>query len=129
MLSTASVIAAVTDTGVDITGERAYLFDATFADVALAAATPYWFGVLNTATQNTFRWNESSAGLGSAISFNGTTWGPFTEASRTPLNFTLYSRDGQPVPEPASLAVWSLMVCVGFSIGWWQLRRTGAKVP
>lgn len=37
VLASAPVTASVTDTGVDINSERAYLFDATFSSVALSA--------------------------------------------------------------------------------------------
>ena len=95
LISTAAVVAAVTDTGLDITdgfgSHRSYLFDASFAGVGLNAGTSYWFSVVNSGTQGTFRWTESTNGLDSALSFDGgISWTPWSEENRTPLNFALH---------------------------------------
>lgn len=42
IISTAAVVAAVTDTGVDLLGQRSYLFDAMFPGVALLGTTDYF---------------------------------------------------------------------------------------
>ena len=114
--ATASVIASVTDTLVDIRNERAYLFDATFTDVSLLGSTAYWFSTINTGDQNTFRWTGATAGMDSAISFNGTSWSLYVDPDRNPLNFTLYDKAPSAVPVPA--AVWlfgtALIGLVGF---------------
>ena len=109
VLGSAAVTASVTETGTFIGGERAYLFDASFTGVALAAGTSYWFSAMNTGTESTFRWTESTSGMGSAISNSAGdpgTWWAWTEEPRTPLNFTLYGdADVAPVPEPETYAM------------------------
>jgi hypothetical protein len=106
IFSSAHVSALVTDTGIDIERERAYIFDASFSDVALAANTPYFLSVINTGTINTFRWNiGTDSSYGAFFSFdNGTSWGDLSTDPhvRAPLNFALYE-EGRNVPEPATL--------------------------
>jgi hypothetical protein len=117
VLATRSVIASVTDTGIDIPRfplgspnqpiqgfERAYLFDATFTDVALSAATFYWFSVINTGEQGTFRWNQATSGLDTALRFFPGPWSQIIDLERVPLNFALYddAATGE-VPLPAAL--------------------------
>jgi len=111
LLSSASLLAAVTDTGINVGGERAYLFSATFAGVALASGTSYWFSVVNTDTEvsdtgMTFRWTEATSGLDTALSPGGGPWVAFDFEPLTPLNFTL--RGDRVVPEPATLALLGL---------------------
>ena len=106
VLGSAAVTASVTETGTFMGGERAYLFDASFAGVALAAGTSYWFSAENTGTQSTFRWTESTSGMGSALSSYGNPWFSWAEEPRTPLNFALYADAGvAPVPEPETYAM------------------------
>lgn len=106
-LATHAVVATVDDSGVNIQGERAYRFDASFPSVALAADTPCWFSVINTGPPSTFRWNSATSGLGSAaVRGDGSAWEDYDELEvnviRTPLNFTLY------VPEPPTF----LLTCL-----------------
>jgi hypothetical protein len=101
-LGTYAVVAGVTDTGINIEGERSYLFDASFTSLSLGTGN-YWLSVLNTGTQNTFRWTRATSGLDSALN-SGAGWRTWTEAGRTPVNFILYTS----VPEPASLALLGL---------------------
>jgi hypothetical protein len=109
--ATAAVIASVTDTGLNIAdssfgSERLYLFDASFSAVGLAAATPYWFSALNTGTSGTFRWTEATSGMDSAIAGSSAgPWSPWSETTRTPLNFTLHDSDVAPIPEPSTVAL------------------------
>lgn len=90
MLASRSVTAAVTDTGVDLGGERVYLFDAGIDALALAAGNSYWFSAVNTGTQDTFRWARGTAGLSSAVD-NCCSWVLDDDPARTPLNFSLHS--------------------------------------
>jgi hypothetical protein len=106
LVGSANVVANVTDTGINNGGERSYLFDASFNGVSLAGGTSYWLSILNTGTQNTFRWTEATSGLGSALG-SGVAWSVWTEDARTPVNFSLYSEDAQ-VPEPGTLALLGL---------------------
>lgn len=101
-ISWQSVVADVTDTGWDITGERAYLFDASFTGVTLSGSTTYFFSVENTGTQNTFRWNmgTDAAYSGWFTHNSGGSWNDL--GSREPLNFRLA------VPAPASMAILGL---------------------
>ena len=126
VLSSAAVSAAVTDTGVNIGGERAYLFDASFADVALLGATSYWFSALNTDIQTTFRWTGATAGLLSAISLDGINWNPSSQEGRTPLNFALYDGGAvNVVPIPAALPLFATGLGALGLLGW-RRKRTGA---
>jgi hypothetical protein len=108
-LASASVVANVTDTGIDVQSERAYQFDAIFPTVSLSAGVTYWFSVVNTGTADTFRWTGATTGTDSAI-FTISGLVPYVESNRTPLNFALRD-DGVPgaVPEPATVAMWSLL--------------------
>jgi hypothetical protein len=111
------VLAAVTDTGIDFalnttpfSPERAYLFDVSLPDLMLLGGTSYWFSVVNTETQNTFRWNPSTTGLDSVI-YQDATGDPQTSGKwitlNGPLNFALY--DGaNAVPEPSTLSLLGL---------------------
>lgn len=104
-ISTSSVAASVIDTGLNIGGERVYIFDAVFTDIALAESTSYFLSVINTGTQDTFRWNvgldNSFAGYFSQD--GGASWRDGL-GSRAPLNFALY--DGRvSVPEPTSMVL------------------------
>jgi len=94
-----SVSAFVTDTGVDISGERVYEFDADFSSVALSGSTTYFFSVINTQQDNTFRWNigTDTNYSGWFTSDNGNSWADLQ--TRAPLNFTLS------VPAPSSVAL------------------------
>jgi len=125
VLASRSVAALVTDTGVGIMGERVYLFDATFGNVALSGATSYWFTAENTGTEDTFRWTRATAGLGSALSTDGgATWSNWDEPARTPLNFALYA-GVTAVPEPTSIAFFSLgMAACACHVG---RRRAGGQ--
>jgi len=107
LLASASIVASVTDTGIDIQGERSYLFDASFAGVGLSAGVSYWFSVQNTGNQDTFRWTEATSGLDSALSRGGGPWETWTEEARTPVNFGLHD-DAAAAPEPATLALLGL---------------------
>ena len=113
----AAVTALVTDTGTDVQGERAYLFDALFSPVVLGSGVSYWFSVENTGLPNTFRWTEATGGSTSAISFSGNPWQVWTEEGRTPLNFSLLD-DAAPVPEPSTL----LLLGAGLLAGGRRLR-------
>lgn len=109
-LATQAVLAAVTDAGVNLEGERAYQFDASFPSLTLAAETSYWFSVVNTGPPATFRWNSATSGFGSAVvRGEGGDWQVFEEVNviRTPLNFTLL------IPEPSGvfLAI-SMVICL-----------------
>ena len=97
--ATHSVVALVTDTGVDISGERVYIFDASFTPVNLAGSTTYFFTALNTGTENTFRWNMGTDTSYSAwfSSDGGSNWSDLD--TRSPLNFSLL------VPAPGALAL------------------------
>lgn len=97
-----SVIAAVTDTGVDLGGERVYGFDATFAPVALAGNTTYFFTALNTGTQTTFRWNWGTDTNYSDWKDQSGGTGAWTSMGPVPLSFQLS------VPAPGSLALLGL---------------------
>lgn len=103
LLSSRLVVASVTDTGIDVAGERSYLFDADFAGVDLNAGTPYWFGVQNTGNQNTFRWTAATSGLTTAVAMNTDPWRVLSDEGRTPVNFAL--DDSAAVPEPATLVL------------------------
>lgn len=103
LLSSRSVVASVTDTGIDVAGERSYLFDANFAGVGLNAGMPYWLSAQNTGSQNTFRWTAATNGLTTAVAMNGDPWRVLEDATRAPVNFALY--DSAAVPEPATLAL------------------------
>jgi len=118
--STSSVVASVTDTGANISGERVYLFDASFPDVALAGFTPYFMSVINTGTQNTFRWNLGlDATYPAYYSDNGgATWQ--LDQSRPIVNFALYDDGAAPtVPAPAAL----LLAGIGAGTATWLRRR------
>jgi hypothetical protein len=99
MLAGQPVTAAVTDTGVNLGGERVYLFDARISSIALAAGTPYWVSAVNTGTQDTFRWAQGTAGLRSAIG-DCCNWRLDSDPSRTPLNFSLHSATAPGVGSP-----------------------------
>ncbi|MBW8363288.1 MAG: PEP-CTERM sorting domain-containing protein [Rhizobium sp.] len=103
LLSSRSVVASATDTGIDVAGERSYLFDVSFAGVDLNAGSPYWFSVQNTGSQNTFRWTAATSGLTTAIAMNTDPWRVLTDEGRTPVNFALDQTAD--VPEPATLAL------------------------
>lgn len=82
----------------------AYLFEASFAPIALEANTPYWFSIVNSGAQGTFRWTEASSGLRTALSANGVAWTPFSEDGQTPPNFTLYDDTAAAaIPEPSTV--------------------------
>jgi hypothetical protein len=129
ILSRASVVASVTDTGLDIADlswgrERAYVFDASFGGVALSGNTPYFMSVINTGTPDTFRWNlgldaAHPAYVGIYSSWNGTTmW--VQEPLRPILNFALYDEGSTPaVPAPGAL----LLTGLGASMAAWLRRR------
>lgn len=104
VIFSASVIATVMDTGLDIPSslgaphifERAYQFAVDFtpgpgrAPLRLKTGSVYWFSVVNQAEDpNTFRWTEATLGLDSAISVAGGGWSIVTTSERTPLNFSL----------------------------------------
>lgn len=103
LLSSRSVVASVTDTGIDVAGERSYLFDVSFAGVDLNAGALYWFSVLNTGSQNTFRWTAATSGLTTAVAMNTDPWQILSNAGRSPVNFALDQT--AVVPEPATLAL------------------------
>ena len=127
VLASRAVTADVTDTGVDIAGERAYLFDAAFADVALSGATSYWFVVENTGTQQTFRWTRATAGNDTAISQDGgATWDTFDDPTRTPVNFTLYGDLGT-TPLPAALPLFATGLGGLGLLGWRRKRKASAR--
>lgn len=93
----------VTDTGLNIDGERVYQFDASFPTLRLSSATTYFFSAINAEAQtDTFRWNVGTdAGYsGWYSSDNGDDWDRLN--TRTPLNFRLI------VPAPASLTLLGL---------------------
>jgi hypothetical protein len=89
-LASYPVTASVIDTGVNIGGERVYQFDASFDAVALPAEASYWFSVVNTGTQNTFRWTRATVGLGTARSSTAS-WRVYSEPAHTPPNFALHA--------------------------------------
>lgn len=103
LLSSRLVVASVTDTGIDVAGERSYLFDVNFAGVDLNAGIPYWFSVQNTGSQNTFRWTAATSGLTTAVTMITDPWRILSDEGRTPVNFAL--DDSAAVPEPATLAL------------------------
>lgn len=127
VLQTASVVASVVDTGIDIIdqdfgAERAYQFTATFSPLAFSAGASYWFSVLNTGLPDTFRWTEAIAGLDSALGSGGV-WLPYGEPARTPLNFTLVNNQQAAVPEPASLLLLGTGLLGAASIRRWRQRK------
>jgi hypothetical protein len=97
--ATQSVVALVTDTGVDISGERVYIFDASFAPVNMSGSTTYFFTALNTGATETFRWNMGTDTSYSAwfSTDGGGNWNDLD--TRSPLNFSLS------VPAPGALAL------------------------
>jgi hypothetical protein len=111
LLTSHAVTASIFDTGLNIEGERSYIFSAEFDSLALAADQSCWFSAVNTGPPNTFRWNQAIAGMDSSVSNNGFNWNRFPATGRTPLTFTLTSDSAAPVPEPASL----LLVATGLA--------------
>lgn len=103
-ISRQSVVADVTDTGLNIAGERVYEFEASFTGVTLSGSTTYFFSVENTGTQNTFRWNigTDAAYSGWFTNDSGGSWNDLGPDNREPLNFRLS------VPAPASMALLGL---------------------
>jgi PEP-CTERM motif len=122
MLLHTNTLAAVTDTGIDIAGERAYRFDATWGiPLDLDAGVPYWFSALNAGSQSTFRWTEATTGMASALGTSLGSWVPLNDPNRTPLNFTLHATLNG-VPEPTALALITIALA-GFAFG----RRRNSK--
>lgn len=121
IISTLPVVASVTDTGINIHGERAYLFDASFSGVSLAGGTSYFMTPLNTGTVNTFRWNVGTDGAYSAYySINGgATWDHL--GYRSPVSFSLFSNDAPVVPAPGAI----LLGGIGTGLAAWLRRRRG----
>ena len=121
VLSTSAVVASVTDTEFDVAGERAYLFDASFADVALAGGTSYFMSAINTGAQSTFRWNLGldAAYLSYYSTNGGASWSQ--DGSRPTVNFALYDESvGPVVPAPGAL----LLAGLGVSTATWLRRRS-----
>jgi hypothetical protein len=125
ILNTA-VLAAVTETGVSIGSEMAYRFDATLSSpINLDSGVTYWFSTVNVQQMNTFRWTESTSGLDTAMSPNGTGWNQLSESdpnnvTRTPLNFTLHGALTNSVPEPTSI----LLMTIGLAgLGFMRRKR------
>lgn len=114
IIAKSSVVASVIDTGLDLNGERVYLFDTVFSDTALAGNTSYFLSIINTGTQNTFRWNY---GLDNPFqsygSHNeGSSWD--TRLGR-PLNFSLYN-ETVTVPEPGTVFLFGIsLAAMGFA--------------
>jgi hypothetical protein len=117
LISTAAVVADVTDGGVDTAGERDYLFEASFPGIALNSGS-YFLSILNTGTQSTFRWTKGTGTVDAALNSGGG-WAPWNETERIPPNYMLFG-DEQAVPEPAPLAL------VGAALLALSLRRRRA---
>lgn len=104
LVATRSVSANVTNTSTVIQGEALYRFDVTFGGVGLSGSTNYFLSVLNSGTQNTFRWTQgTNLANPSAISSDGVNWTQWNETNRIPPNFELMATST--VPEPASVAL------------------------
>lgn len=105
VFATRNVTANVSSTSSSVAGEALYLFDATFASVGLTGSTDYFFSVVNSGTQNTFRWTQgTNLANPSGVSANGVNWAACTETDRCPPNFELVSTSTT-VPEPTSIAL------------------------
>ena len=118
LISSAIVLAAVTETGLSLQNQRVYQFDATFSPLSLLGSTLYWFSAINNSGQQpSFRWTQglNAAAVAMFSTNSGATWRA-VDSTRTPLNFTLYdTSNGGVVPEPASLIAWAVLGILGFT--------------
>lgn len=122
VLATESVIASVTDTGIDRFGERVYEFDALFPAISLSGITTYHLSVVNTSTPSTFRWNVGLDATNPSLlsQDNGTSW-TVASTTRRQVNFVLFDEENgvdTVVPEPLSICQGLIgLATISFVIG------------